>query len=85
MYRWCKEARDFVCSGGAGGVCGGGVLYNGTARLTGACEDEKEEAMAVGRSHSEILMSKWKEEGILVKTKEFQARGVSHWCRSGCS
>lgn len=68
-----------------GGVRGGGVLYNGTARLTDACEDEKEEAMAVGRSHSEILMSMWKEEGILVKTKEFQARGVSHWCRSGCS
>ncbi|CAI9769457.1 unnamed protein product [Fraxinus pennsylvanica] len=49
---WWKEARKAVCSGR------GGVLYNGTAQLTVAGEDEeKDEGMAVGRMDLEILIA----------------------------
>ncbi|XP_022854647.1 uncharacterized protein LOC111375953 [Olea europaea var. sylvestris] len=53
-FRWWKEAREAVCSGGGDD---GGVLYNGTAQLTVAGEDEeKKVGMAVGSWDSEILV-----------------------------
>lgn len=63
----------------------GGVLYNGTARLTGAGEDEeKEEGMTVGRRDSEILVSMKREgEAKISEEERVSSEGdfalVSEW------
>ncbi|CAA2980736.1 ubiquitin carboxyl-terminal hydrolase 8-like [Olea europaea subsp. europaea] len=78
-FRWWKEAREAVCSGGDG------VLYNGTAQLTGAGEDEEKKAgMAAGRRDSKILVSMKREgEAKISEEERVSSEGdfalVSEW------
>ncbi|KAL2554151.1 ubiquitin-specific protease 8 [Forsythia ovata] len=82
-FRWWKEAREAVGSGGSGGLSGGGVLYNGTAQVTDAF-DEEEGGMAVGRRDSEILVSMRRElESKISEEERVSSEGdfalVSEW------
>ncbi|CAA2989162.1 Hypothetical predicted protein [Olea europaea subsp. europaea] len=78
-FRWWKEAREAVCSGG------GGVLYNVTTQLTVAGEDEeKEVGMAVGSRDLEILVIMKREgEAKISEEERVSSEGdfalVSEW------
>ncbi|KAL2506677.1 Ubiquitin carboxyl-terminal hydrolase [Abeliophyllum distichum] len=67
-FRWWKEAREAVYSGGSGGLSGGGVLYNGTARVIDAFDEEG--GMTVGRRDLEILLSMRREGESKISEEE---------------